>query len=187
MNQTLIIGLLDLVKSLDSNLNIIQSNIYNIASLAYIDSLNQGANNSNIIIKNNNNNIFIINNFDDLLIFNSNINNKKSIFEENININTINTNSYANKNYSINTSINKSNKIEIKDLIKPNTYKEAINSPNKDNQVKSILLELDTLNNNNTWDLVPRPNNTKVLKSRQVYKIKDLILINPIFKSKICS
>ncbi len=171
-------------KTPDPNLNIIQSNIYNIASLAYIDSLNQGANNSNIIIESNNNNTFINDDFDDLLIFNSNINNKKSIFEENINISTIDTNSYANKSYSINTSIDKSNKIEIKDLIEPNTYKEAINSPNKDNWVKSILLELETLNNNSTWDLVPRPTNTKVLKSRWVYRIKDSNTINPIFKSR---
>jgi hypothetical protein len=98
------------------------------ASLAYLESLNQG-----VISDLNNNNIitFIKNDdFNDLLIFNSNINNNKSIFEENINtINTIN---------SININNNKSNKIEIKDLIEPNNYKEAINSPYKDNWVKSI-------------------------------------------------
>ena len=160
-------------KSPDPNLNIIQSNIYNIASLAYIESLNQGVisdlSNSNIttFIKNDD--------FDDLLIFNSNINNKKSIFKENININIVNTN--------INNKLNNS-KIEIKDLIEPNTYKEAINSPYKDNWVKSIILELDTLRNNNTWELVPRPTNNKVLKSRWVYKIKDELSNNPIFKSR---
>ena len=46
-----------------------------------------------------------------------------------------------------------------------------------------MKLELDTLNNNNTWELVPRPN-TKVLKSRWVYKIKEEDTINPIFKSR---
>lgn len=44
--------------------------------------------------------------------------------------------------------------------------------------------ELDTLEDNNTWDLVPRPNNTKVLKSRWVYKIKDIESLTPIFKSR---
>ena len=162
-------------KSPDPNLNIVQSNIYNIASLAYLESLNQGvtsdlSNNIITFIKNDD--------FDDLLIFNSNLNknlNKKSIFEENININTI--------NISINNNLNK-NKIEIKDLIEPNNYKEAINSLYKDNWVKSMLLELDTLKNNNTWDLVLRPINTKVLKSRWVYKIKDETSNNPIFKSR---
>ena len=45
-------------------------------------------------------------------------------------------------------------------------------------------LELKTLNDNKTWDLVPRPTNTKVLKSKQVYKIKDIDPLNPIFKSR---
>jgi len=45
-------------------------------------------------------------------------------------------------------------------------------------------LELKTLNDNKTWDLVPRPTNTKVLKSRWVYKIKDIDPLNPIFKSR---
>jgi hypothetical protein len=44
--------------------------------------------------------------------------------------------------------------------------------------------ELDTLEDNNTWDLVPRPNNTKILKSRWVYKIKDIESLTPIFKSR---
>ena len=61
---------------------------------------------------------------------------------------------------------NKDFKIKIKDLIKLKLYKEAINTLNKDEWIKSIKLELDTLNNNNTWELVPRPKNIKVLKSR---------------------
>ncbi len=47
-----------------------------------------------------------------------------------------------------------------------------------------MKLELDTLNSNNTWDLVPRLKNVKVLKSRWVYKIKDIDTLNPIFKSR---
>jgi len=133
--------------------------------------------------------------FDDLLIFNLNIN-EKLIFEENINISHVNFYDYKNKNPSINSSfknnynfekvdkIDKDNKsvlknkddksvfkdkdfkIEIKDLIELKLYKEAINTLNKDEWIKSIKLELDTLNNNNTWELVPRPKNIKVLKSR---------------------
>jgi len=40
-------------------------------------------------------------------------------------------------------------KIKIKDLIKSKLYKEAINTLNKDEWIKFIKLELDTLNNNN--------------------------------------
>jgi len=191
-------------KSPDPSLNIITSNIYNMASLAYLDLLNQGAINPNLIKssssfkestlsnslrdKSNLYNIVKEDDFDDLLIFNSNIN-KKSIFEENINIYTIISNSNIDKNSSINSSlvnnkIDKIDKIEIKDLIEPKSYKEAINSSNKDNWVKSMKTELDTLEDNNTWDLVPRPNNTKVLKSRWVYKIKDIESLTPIFKSR---
>ena len=158
-------------KTPEPNLNIIQSNIYNIASLAYLESLNQGA------FKSDNDD------FDDLLIFNSN-NDEKSIFEENINISTINTTSPSINSTLMNSKIDKSVKIDIKDLIEPNTYKEAISSPYKDNWIKSMSLELHTLNDNNTWDLVPRPAKAKVLKSRWVYKIKDLLSINPIFKSR---
>jgi hypothetical protein len=73
----------------DPSLNIIQSNIFNLASLAYLNSLNQGAINPNISYKEDNNLTYNSNNlkediFNDLLIFNSNIN-EKSIFEENIN------------------------------------------------------------------------------------------------------
>jgi hypothetical protein len=116
--------------------------------------------------------------FDDLLIFNLNIN-EKSLFEENINTSYVNFYSYKNKNFSINSSlknnynfekvdkIDKDNKsvfkdkdnksvfkdkdfkIEIKDLIELKLYKEVINTLNKDEWIKSMKLELDTLNNNN--------------------------------------
>jgi len=110
--------------------------------------------------------------FDDLLIFNLNIN-KKSIFEENININYINFYNYKNKNFNINNSfknnynfekvdkINKDNKsvlkdknnksvfknkdfkIEIKDLIKLKLYKKVINTLNKNKWIKFIKLKLN--------------------------------------------
>jgi hypothetical protein len=87
--------------------------------------------------------------FDDLLLYNSNNsnNNHKSIFKENQNIyNSLNNN----KGLINNSTLNKVDKIEIKDLVEPNTYKEAINSPYKDKWVNSIELELKTLNNNKT-------------------------------------
>ena len=103
------------------------------------------------------------NDFDNLLIFNGDIN-EKSIFEENININIINSYNYKNKNSSTNSfslknkninGINKGElrikelKIEIKDLIELKSYKEAINTLNKDEWLKPMKLKLNTLNNNN--------------------------------------
>ena len=41
-------------------------------------------------------------------------------------------------------------KIEIKDLIELKSYKEIINTLNKDKWLKSMKLKLNTLNNNNT-------------------------------------
>jgi hypothetical protein len=176
----------------------VQTSIYNTASLAYLNSLNQGANNPDLakssLAKNSLNPksslsfkraLIREDDFDDLLIFNKDIN-EKSVFEENINI--IN-NSQPIKGPIINNSLinnepNKVEKIEIKDLIEPKIYKEAINSLNKDKWLESMQLELDTLNNNNTWELVPRPSNIKVLKSRWVYKIKDISTLNPVFKSR---
>ena len=32
--------------------------------------------------------------------------------------------------------------------------------------------ELNSLKSNNTWELVPKPSNSKVLNTRQVYKLK---------------
>jgi hypothetical protein len=52
-------------------------------------------------------------------------------------------------------------------------YKEAHNSKYSFFWLKSELKELNILNNNNTWELVPRSNNIKVLASRWIYKIKD--------------
>ena len=127
-------------------------NIYNLTSLTYLNSLNQGAINYDFnlnfklklsfpLMK-----IVNDNDFDNLLIFNGDIN-EKSIFEENININIINSYNYKNKNSSTNSfslknkninGINKGElrikelKIEIKDLIELKSYEEAINTLNKD-------------------------------------------------------
>ena len=44
-------------------------------------------------------------------------------------------------------------------------------------------LELNSLKDNNTWELVPLPKGVKPLKTRWVYKIKNPE-ISPIFKSR---
>lgn len=76
-------------------------------------------------------------------------------------------------------------------ILEPKTYEEAIseNNPYKEDWIRSMQKELDTLELNNTWKslsepLEPRPSKTKQLpnnsitinpiKTRWVYKIKDL-------------
>jgi hypothetical protein len=47
-----------------------------------------------------------------------------------------------------------------------------MHSDEKDLWVKSMKREINTLKNNNTWKLVPRPKNRKIIKTKWVHKIK---------------
>ena len=60
------------------------------------------------------------------------------------------------------------------DLYEPKNYKEALASPYKDFWIKAMEIELGSLETNNTWDLVNKPDNIKVLKTRWVYKLKQI-------------
>ena len=64
------------------------------------------------------------------------------------------------------------NNISPNSLYKPKSYKEAINSPQKELWIKAINIELNTLKNNNIWELVKKSANIKSIKTRWVYKIK---------------
>jgi transposase InsO family protein len=54
----------------------------------------------------------------------------------------------------------------------PRSYEEAIASPNRDNWQQAMDEELNSLSENKTWNLVPRPKNHKVLRGRWVYRTK---------------
>ena len=43
--------------------------------------------------------------------------------------------------------------------------------------------EFDSIMKNNTWKLVPRPTNAKVVKSRWVYRVKD----GELYKVRFCA
>lgn len=62
--------------------------------------------------------------------------------------------------------------LNAQDIYEPKTYKEALASPYKDIWIKAMEIELESLRTNNTWELAPKPNNTKVIKTRWVYKLK---------------
>lgn len=55
----------------------------------------------------------------------------------------------------------------------PITYKEAKNSPDWPQWKQAMEKEIGDLNEQGTWTLVPRPPNTKVLRGKWVYKLKE--------------
>ncbi len=54
----------------------------------------------------------------------------------------------------------------------PETYKEAINSPNATEWIDAMHAEINSLNENQTWILVPKPRDRKIISSKWVYKTK---------------
>lgn len=62
-------------------------------------------------------------------------------------------------------------KAEI-ELTEPNTYQEAMKSPEKTEWEKAMNDELQSHREMNTWDFVPREPSMKIVKSKWVYRIK---------------
>jgi len=61
--------------------------------------------------------------------------------------------------------------LTLHDIATPNSYKEAINSPQADQWCKAIDDEFNSLIKNGKFKLVPRPTNCKVISAKWVYKI----------------
>ncbi|GBP60658.1 Retrovirus-related Pol polyprotein from transposon TNT 1-94 [Eumeta japonica] len=69
---------------------------------------------------------------------------------------------------------------------KPDTYSEAISSPNEKKWKQSIMEELKAHENNETWTLVEKPPGVKTIGCRWVFRIKN----DPsgiIYKSRLCA
>jgi len=62
--------------------------------------------------------------------------------------------------------------ISIDNIIKSTTYKQAVKSPLCDKWKMAMKNEIQSLKNNNMWDIVNMPLNQHVLKGRWVYKVK---------------
>ena len=54
----------------------------------------------------------------------------------------------------------------------PRNYDEAVSSDHSDKWMDAMLEEMSSHESNKTWELVPRPNNVKILDSRWIYKVK---------------
>ena len=59
-----------------------------------------------------------------------------------------------------------------REMSDPLTFKEAVGSPNKDDWIAALEDEIDSLQEQETWDLVEKPNQCKVLSNRWVFKTK---------------
>lgn len=64
--------------------------------------------------------------------------------------------------------------LNIADILTPQTYEEAISSPQAENWKEAINDELNSLEKNQTWELVPLPKDSNVIGSKWVFKIKHL-------------
>jgi hypothetical protein len=88
---------------------------------------------------------------------------------------------YKLASYAYYTTLNEDNKDTNSDKIilpkdlnikEPKDYREANSSTYKEYWLKAEEKELDSLRSNNTWELVPKPKDAKVLNTRWVYKLK---------------
>lgn len=59
--------------------------------------------------------------------------------------------------------------IEDSNILEPQTFEEAVGNPE---WVKAMAEEIEALERNQTWDLVPKPLNTKPISCKWVYKLK---------------
>lgn len=55
----------------------------------------------------------------------------------------------------------------------PVTVKEALNSPDAIKWKEAMNKELESINKNNTWNLVKLPSNRKAIQTKWVFKSKD--------------
>lgn len=75
------------------------------------------------------------------------------------------------------SSINKSKLdfiLSISNIDEPNTFKQAMESPDKNNWYKACLDENNELIKQNTFDIVNTPSNIKLLGGRWVFKMKPI-------------
>ena len=59
-----------------------------------------------------------------------------------------------------------------KNFIEPENFENAINSEQKDKWLEAMKTEIESLNETQTWDLVPREKGQNIIPGRWVYKIK---------------
>lgn len=61
---------------------------------------------------------------------------------------------------------------EFNNYREPSTYREALESTDKEKWLGAMLSEINSLHENQTWDIVPLPKNRKALPCKWVFKVK---------------
>ena len=65
-----------------------------------------------------------------------------------------------------------------KNFMEPEIFENIIDSDEKDKRLEAMKAEIESLNEKETWDLVPKEKRQNILPGRWVYKIKRLKLKN---------
>ncbi|MEF8696035.1 UNVERIFIED_CONTAM: reverse transcriptase domain-containing protein, partial [Bacillus cereus] len=76
---------------------------------------------------------------------------------------------------------------QVEAAVDPNTFNEAMSSPDSDKWVVAMQQEMESLHKNNTWVLVPAPKGKKVVGSKWVYKKKPSTpdAAGPCYKARV--
>lgn len=69
--------------------------------------------------------------------------------------------------------------------IEPTTFNEAMNSSDSDNWMAAVEDELKSLEENQTWDIVNKPNNCNVIGCKWVFKLKTPPNEQPKYKARL--
>ena len=68
----------------------------------------------------------------------------------------------------------------------PNTFKDVEKSPEREKWIAAIQEELNSMEKNNVWTLIKRPDKIKTLKSKWIFKIKTDALGKPVrYKARL--
>lgn len=63
--------------------------------------------------------------------------------------------------------------VNIAEMEEPRTFQEAITGKDKENWIKAMENEMQSLKENDTWTLISPPENTKVVSCKWIFKIKE--------------
>lgn len=66
----------------------------------------------------------------------------------------------------------------------PNNYKDAVSGIDREKWIEAMEKELESIRSNETWNLLDRPSNSKVIKNRWVFRIKETDQF-PVFKARL--
>lgn len=71
-------------------------------------------------------------------------------------------------------------------ILEPNCYEKAVNCEDSDKWFRAMKDEMEALNSNNTWTLMPLPKNTRIIDNKWVFRVKTDNVGNPVrYKARL--